>query len=158
MEVSERRKGERMTTLEKIRAEIKQAKEDSPIRYEDGLGISLEIIDKYAEQEPCDDAVSRDMALEKMADYVASGYADSADDFEEYSRIICQLPSVRPQEPKPGHWIYTEYHTWCCSECGGNPHKGTGFVPNKDGMKMRWKYCNLCGARMVEPQESEDKG
>lgn len=32
--------------------------------------------------------------LKKMADYVASGYADSAEDFEEYSRIICQLPSV----------------------------------------------------------------
>lgn len=45
----------------------------------------------------CDDAISRDMALEKMADYVASGYADSAEDFEEYSRIICQLPSVQPK-------------------------------------------------------------
>lgn len=28
--------------------------------------------------------------LEKMADYVASGYADSAEDFEEYSRIVIQ--------------------------------------------------------------------
>ena len=28
--------------------------------------------------------------LEKMADYVASGYADSAEDFEEYSRIVVQ--------------------------------------------------------------------
>lgn len=53
-------------------------------------------------QEPCDDAISRDMALEKMADYVASGYADSAEDFEEYSRIICQLPSVTQ---KSGKWI-----------------------------------------------------
>ena len=52
------------------------------------------------EQEPCEDAISREAALEKMADYVASGYADSAEDFEEYSRIICQLPPVRPQEPK----------------------------------------------------------
>ena len=58
---------------------------------------------------------------------------------------------------RTGHWIYTEYHTWCCSECGGNPHKGTGFVPNKDGMKMRWKYCNLCGAKMFEPHERSDK-
>lgn len=54
-------------------------------------------------QEPCDDMVSRDMALEKMADYVASGYADSVKDFEEYSRIICQLPPVNPT--KTGHWI-----------------------------------------------------
>lgn len=61
--------------------------------------------------------------------------------------------SVTPKQ-RTGHWIYTDYHTWCCSECGGNPHKGTGFVPNKDGMKMRWKYCNLCGARM-ESEEQE---
>lgn len=72
--------------------------------------------------------------------------------------LICELNEYAEREPKTGHWIYTEYHTWCCSECGGNPHKGTGFVPNKDGMKMRWKYCNLCGARMVEPQESEEGG
>ena len=50
----------------------------------------------------CEDAISRDMALEKMADYVASGYADSVEDFEEYSRIICQLPSVTQ---KSEEWI-----------------------------------------------------
>ena len=60
---------------------------------------ALRMAIKALEQEPCDDAISRDMALEKMADYVASGYADSVEDFEEYSRIICQLPSVKPQEP-----------------------------------------------------------
>ena len=86
---------------------------------------------------------------------------------------VRDLPSVTPtddatlkdifcmgceyKEERTGHWIYTEYHTWCCSECGGNPHKGTGFVPNKDGMKMRWKYCNLCGAKMFEPHERSDK-
>jgi hypothetical protein len=54
----------------------------------------------------CDDAISRDMALEKMADYVASGYADSAEDFEEYSRIICQLPSVVVRQTTNGtFWI-----------------------------------------------------
>lgn len=63
---------------------------------------------KEKEQKPCDDAISRDMALEKMADYVASGYADSVEDFEEYTKIICQLPSVtvRQSELKP----FTEEH------------------------------------------------
>ena len=40
-----------MTTLEKIRAEIEEA------RYgliNDGLDVALKILDKYAEQEPCD--------------------------------------------------------------------------------------------------------
>lgn len=42
------------------------------------------------------DCINREALLKKMADYVASGYADSAEDFEEYSRIVCQMPSVIP--------------------------------------------------------------
>ena len=41
------------------------------------------------------DLIDRDLLLEKMADYVASGYADSVEDFEEYSKIVCQMPSVQ---------------------------------------------------------------
>ena len=63
---------------------------------------------------------------------------------------IMDLPSVK-QEPKTGHWIYfkavnTSEIVWSeCSEC-------------KDGERRcakRMKYCPNCGARMVEPQESE---
>ena len=95
-------------------------------------------------QEPID-AISRDAALEKMADYVASGYADSAEDFEEYSRIICQLPSVTPQQ-KYGKWIddgwYADGHShkvFHCSECG---HNVLGF---KEDLS---KFCPNCGAKM----------
>lgn len=63
---------------------------------------ALEMAIQALSQEPCDDAISRDAALEKMADYVASGYADSVEDFEEYSRIICELFSVTQ---KSGKWI-----------------------------------------------------
>lgn len=58
--------------------------------------------------------------------------------------------TVTPQEPRKGHWISTEtkgvrYAFWCrykCSLCGGLSDC-TNFCPN-------------CGARMVEPQESEN--
>ena len=125
-----------MTTLDKIKAEIQKvldAEGDSESAKAQALALFwvLELIDKYAEQEPCD-------AIH------GSTYGG-----------VSWGGTYKPQE-QTGHWIYTEYHTWCCSECGGNPHKGTGFVPNNDGMKMRWKYCNLCGAKMVEPQESEE--
>lgn len=96
----------------------------------------------FKEQEPCNDCISRDMALEKMADYVASGYADSAEDFEEYSRIICQLPPVTPQ-PKMGRWIehFDESGKWYeCDQC----HTDWGGSVN---------YCPNCGAKMG----SEDK-
>lgn len=90
---------------------------------------------------PCEDAISRDMALEKMADYVASGYADSVEDFEEYSRIICQLPSVTQ---KSGKWI-KKGNTLKCPFCGA---KGEDI---KDD--YCFNYCPNCGAKM----ESEDK-
>ena len=113
---------------------------------------------KALEQQPCDDAISREAALEKMADYVASGYADSAEDFEEYSRIICQLPSVTQKSEtvtefadrgrecgkmRKGHWIWNFDKGYCkCSKCGiGMGHK-------------EFDYCPNCGAKM---QESEDK-
>ena len=56
------------------------------------------------EHEPCEDCISRQAAIEKMSDYVVSGYADSAEDFEEYSNIIRQLPSVQPIKAKR-EWI-----------------------------------------------------
>lgn len=150
-----------MTTLEKIMADIKNqlfvGRLLNSKDFDDGLKWCLELIDKYAEQDPCDDAISRQAVL----DNIKNGFHWESVNGITAETVLKQvihdveiMPSVQ-QEPKSGHWIYTEYHTWCCSECGGNPHKWTGFVPNKDGMKMRWKYCNLCGAKMVEPQETE---
>lgn len=63
---------------------------------------------------------------------------------------IQKLPPVNPKESKTGHWINTEtkgvrYAFWCrykCSLCGGLSDC-TNFCPN-------------CGAKMVEPQESEN--
>ena len=40
------------------------------------------------------DLIDRDEALEKMADYVASGHADSVEDFEEYSKAIVRCKKV----------------------------------------------------------------
>ena len=60
---------------------------------------------------------------------------------------LADLPSVTPQEPKTGHWkeefndIEGEVR-FTCSSCGKFQLFGTDF-------------CYHCGARMVEPQESE---
>lgn len=52
------------------------------------------------------------------------------------------------QEPKTGHWIRMKaYEKWECSDCN------TVF-------RFTFKehnFCPNCGAKMVEPQESEDK-
>lgn len=58
------------------------------------------------------------------------------------------------QEPKTGHWIddgfYAEGHShkaFHCSKCG---HNVLGFKEDLSN------YCPNCGARMIEPQESEE--
>ena len=54
------------------------------------------------------------------------------------------------QESKTGHWINDEFGSKC-SCCGIHTHL------DKFDRPMKFKYCSMCGARMVEPQESEDK-
>ena len=65
---------------------------------------------------------------------------------------ILDLPSVNPQEPKTGHWerisnditlIQHDTAYYKCSECG---EKVIG----------KHNHCQFCGAKMVEPQESEE--
>lgn len=42
---------EQEPTIGQIRGKIKHAKDDLPLRYNDGLGMALEIIDKYTKGE-----------------------------------------------------------------------------------------------------------
>lgn len=51
--------------------------------------------------------------------------------------------------PKKGKWIIMTIRGEkrpCCSKCG----EGTGTI-------YEYRFCPNCGAKMVEPQESEDK-
>lgn len=75
---------------------------------------------------------------------------------------IESVPSVTPQEPKVGHWkdIYlddrNEWIMFFCESCGhqfGLEDRECGW---RYGDPIPWKYCPDCGARMVEPEESED--
>jgi len=58
------------------------------------------------------------------------------------------VPSVTPQEPRKGHWIDDK-----CSVCG----KGTeDLISSREWYKNEEpNFCPFCGAKMVEPQESE---
>ena len=60
---------------------------------------------------------------------------------------IKDMPSVTPQEPKTGHWIDDEFGSKC-SCCDIHTHL------DKFDRPMKFKYCSVCGAKMVEPQES----
>jgi hypothetical protein len=117
---------------------------------------------RMLQQEPCEDCISRQAVLEaidvkawEFCDYLISKNRNDeqkpvshfADNLRECVRET--LPPVTPQ-PKTGHWIICltnadTFHHCECSECSS----WAGEVTD---------YCPHCGARMVEPQESEDVG
>ena len=103
-------------------------------RYEEHK-LVLELL----EQEPCEDAVSREEAVKVLrADpsFVCTG--DKAQAITD----ILSLPSVTPQ-PKIAHWIHFA-NSDDCSGCGWSTGK---YISPSD-------YCPKCGARMIEPAEN----
>jgi hypothetical protein len=98
------------------------------------------------EQEPCDDAISRQAALDKKElvelEDGQSFYCISPEDVET-------LPPVTPQ-PKIGHWRHYE-GMLICSKCGSEFYDDIMEYCGDDVPKC----CPDCGAKMIEPQESE---
>lgn len=96
------------------------------------------------EQEPCEDAISRQALIEK-----ATSWNKHFTDSERCVSLtdIQNAPPVNP-EPKTGHWInpttmqcMKEQVFYYCSVCGKYADAN--------------KFCPNCGAKMVELQESE---
>lgn len=101
---------------------------------------ALDIAIKALEQQPCEDVISRQEALNVVHKY-----------FEHYLQLnddICldglrSLPSVTPKEKtgKTGHWIDDEFGSKC-SCCDIHTHL------DKFDRPMKFKYCSMCGAKM----------
>jgi len=97
------------------------------------------------EQEPCEDAISRQamhIELEKWITYGEYKYSNATKYL--YDRID-RLPSIK-QEPKTGRWIKTIGENGVtsvvrCSECGF-----------EDNRYMLFRYCPSCGAKMEEEE------
>lgn len=118
-----------------------------------GMAVAMGMIKAMPpalEQEPCDDAVSREAVLD---------LCDSKD--EEYKvrhfreDVEC-LPSVQPKQTKScykmcdkwqrmGRWKPYDGSWYECSECGA-VREAVGFFEN---------YCPNCGAKMASPTGSE---
>ena len=107
---------------------------------------------KALEQEPCDDAISREMALKECHDIVVEG--------ERYRVIqeetLLGLPPVNPQEPKTGHWdevlqyaelkVNTEFENLMIVAIKkGTPlPKGHGRLIDADDAKREWQNVLDC--------------
>lgn len=56
------------------------------------------------------------------------------------------IPAADVAPVRHGRWQYnTDFYVWRCSECGENPHKGTGVVTTAEKLPA---YCPNCGARI----------
>ena len=107
------------------------------------------------------DLISRQDLIVALSKWWFSTNEDEYNVYELYDaihKVIKDMPSVAIPN-KVGHWIrwyeqkdfglYIENIPHCkCSECGKEyDSHSSQFI----------KYCNECGARMVEPQESEEQ-
>lgn len=68
-----------------------------------GISEAYKIAFKALEQEPCEDAISRQAVLDAVEDDNRNGMWScfvSDDDAQKFKTVIKDLPSVKPQEPK----------------------------------------------------------
>lgn len=109
-------------------------------------------------QAPCEDAISRQAALNAISRIgLCKCSTNEIQAIDECLRATEALSPVTPQ-PKTGHWIKYgiprcgEQH-YKCTSCGYYINFGQwGELYTKE-----FKYCPNCGLRMVEPHESEGK-
>ena len=103
---------------------------------------------KTLEQEPCEDCISRQAAIDAICKacsvdddyYECDGYPKTSTWCDELVALRA-LPSVTPQ-PKTGHWIAVENEEmemvgYYCSECD---------LPMET--EQRTNFCPNCGAKM----------
>ena len=93
----------------------------------------------------CEDAISREDTINalKNLDDLNGENVFTKNGLYPWN-ILKELPPVQPK-PKVGHWIFDEIldRNYYCSECKS---MGVDY----------WDYCPYCGAKMAEPQESEE--
>lgn len=74
--------------------------------------------------------------------------------FRMLRKDLRKLPPVTPKI-STGKWIYKNYN-WYCSECGCTP-KTLGYIGDAEFMKEHFKFCNHCGAMMLDAVMTEDE-
>lgn len=98
---------------------------------------------KVLEQQPCEDAVSRqavhDLIAELLSDYLHD------EDREKIEKLDVKIEDLEPVTPveKVGRWIDADGDNAICGCCNRLNH-------------LYGDYCKHCGAKMIEQQESEE--
>jgi len=145
--------------------------DDCLTQYTKGFDEAIEMAIKALEQEPCDDAISRESVKAEYRRRFIENLTDNARgidltryvdiDCEKFNEFIDSIPSINPQ-PKIGHWIQTNeffinqdgqfIYKFICSEC-----KYLSYFRKSNKKAIGANVCPNCSCRMIEPQESEGK-
>lgn len=124
-----------MTREEAIKELTDLLPEEFLSEYADVIKIAIEAL----KQEPCEDCISREAAL----DDAGLGEFHRYDDYVKMKNYLKSLPPVTPQ-PKMGRWNFTKHYGrdyYVCSVCG---------MERMDDHSIGWNYCLNCGAKMQE--------
>lgn len=162
---------ERLKWLKEIEKDIYVCSLESTFA-DDAKSCAIHSAIQELEQEPCEDAISRDELLKAIdtwdkfgcnADTKLVPYQDHYVPYIHYDDVVnCikGMPPVNPQ-PKTGHWEWVQYDSnlnignWHCSECKNIAVVGVN--KNEEGGIPIYKYCPNCGARMVKTDDFDIK-
>ena len=87
------------------------------------------------------------MTREEATIQALQGHIDALNEtIENQDKVIKALE----QKPKTGHWKAKSFHELFCDNCGFD------FDIMRNDFTDKMLYCPNCGAKMVEPQESEE--
>lgn len=121
------------------------AEQEPTDEWQNGYDRAWAEAEVFYEQEPCEDAVSR-QAVDEIKELMTDINGDTV--YAVRMSEIRQLPSVRPQE-QTGHWKAKSFHELYCDNCRFD------FDIMRNDFVDKMKYCPNCGCPMVDPQESE---
>lgn len=143
-------------TNEEARAILEEVKtiDDSMYQYNPAYLEALDMAIEALKAEPCEDAVSRQAALNALYALCDTGETFKDNPWRDNPHIdavietIEQLPPVTPK-PRTGRWVEIgdePYDTWECDNCGF-VIDGSGCI-DPDEYRDIYKYCPNCGAKM----------
>lgn len=152
-----------LITCMKCEVSGKECDNNCPTQYDTGnmgeIIENLEEIAKALEQEPCEDAVSRQAVIDAIKEYASMIWKEYLEPFPESTimEIIQALPSVKPQ-PKTGHNCnkdYADCDQFVCSECGIELQDWHKVVRDDEYddisyQEYAFRFCPSCGCEIKE--------
>ena len=143
--------------IRNLKYTMEKHKNDTVNTFDTNISVMCKDILEYLEQEPCEDAISRQAVLASIkALYpdmpivnIFGGRQKWLEKYAPYFECENAIEQLQPAKPPTGHWIRFKefengYYHIKCSECGQ--------YWSIDGHAKIFKYCFNCGAKMEVEQ------